>query len=93
MRKAPRKTLTTPATHDVTELLQDWSEGDESALERLMPPVYDELHRLAHQHMRREKPGQILQTSRWLMKSIYGWLNRHASIGRIARSFSASPHV
>jgi RNA polymerase sigma factor (TIGR02999 family) len=47
----------------VTELLQDWSEGDESALERLMPLVYDELHRLAHQHMRREKPGQILQTS------------------------------
>ena len=60
MRKAPRKTLT---THDVTELLQDWSEGDESALERLLPLVYDELHRLAHQHMRREKPGQILQTS------------------------------
>ena len=63
MRKAPRKTLTTPATCDVTELLQDWSEGDESALERLMPLVYDELHRLAHQHMKREKPGQILQTS------------------------------
>src|SRR5512132_2172887 len=63
MRKAPRKTLTTPATHDVTELLQEWSEGDESALERLMPLVYDELHRLAHQHMRREGPGHILQTS------------------------------
>jgi RNA polymerase sigma factor (TIGR02999 family) len=62
MRKAHRKTPTT-ATHDVTELLQNWSEGDESALERLMPLVYDELHRLAHQHMRREKPGQILQTS------------------------------
>ena len=63
MRKAPRKTLTTPAPHDVTELLQDWSEGDESALERLIPLVYGELHRLAHQHMQREKPGQILQTS------------------------------
>ena len=62
MRKAVGKTVTTPA-HDVTELLQDWSEGDESALERLMPLVYDELHRLAHQHMRHEKPGQILQTS------------------------------
>jgi len=39
--------------------LQDWNEGDESALERLMPLVYDYLHRLAHQHMWREKPGQI----------------------------------
>ena len=51
------------ATHEVTELLQEWSEGNESALERLMPLVYDELRRLAHQHMRREKPGHILQTS------------------------------
>jgi hypothetical protein len=53
----------TPVTHDVTELLQDWSEGDESALERLMPLVYGELHRLAHQHMKQEKRGHILQTS------------------------------
>jgi RNA polymerase sigma factor (TIGR02999 family) len=52
-----------PTTHEVTELLQDWGEGDESALERLLPLVYDELHRLAHQHMRREQPGHILQTS------------------------------
>jgi RNA polymerase sigma factor (TIGR02999 family) len=50
-------------THEVTELLQNWSEGDESALDRLMPLVHDELHRLAHQHMRREGPGHILQTS------------------------------
>ena len=63
MRKAPRKTLTTPATHEVTELLQDWSEGDESALERLMPLVYNDLHRLAHQHMKQERRGHILQTS------------------------------
>ena len=63
MRKALPERLTTSATHNVTELLQDWSEGDESALERLIPLVYGELHRLAHQHMRHEKPGQILQTS------------------------------
>ena len=51
------------ATHEVTELLQEWSEGNESALARLMALVYDELRRLAHQHMRREQPGHILQTS------------------------------
>jgi len=51
------------ATHEVTELLQEGSEGNESALARLMLLVYDELRRLAHQHMRREQPGHILQTS------------------------------
>jgi RNA polymerase sigma factor (TIGR02999 family) len=47
----------------VTVLLRQWSEGDESALEQLTPLVYDELHRLAHQHMRRESAGHVLQTS------------------------------
>jgi len=53
----------TIAPHQVTRLLKEWSEGDETALEQLMPLVYDELHRLAHQHIRREGPGHILQTS------------------------------
>jgi len=53
----------TPATHEVTKLLKAWSDGDQSVLDKLMPLVYDELHRLAHQHMRREKPGHMLQTS------------------------------
>lgn len=53
----------TITAHNVTLLLRKWSEGDESALEHLTPLVYDELHRLAHQHMRRENAGHILQTS------------------------------
>jgi len=63
MRKLRGKPLMTPAPHEVTKLLQDWSDGDETALERLMPLVYDELHRLAHQYLRREGPGHLLQTS------------------------------
>lgn len=53
----------TTGSHQVTQLLQEWSEGDESAFARLMPLVHDELHRLAHQHMRRESAGHVLQTS------------------------------
>lgn len=53
----------TIAPENVTVLLRKWSEGDESALEQLTPLVYDELHRLAHQHMRRESAGHVLQTS------------------------------
>ena len=52
-----------PAPNEITQLLKDWSGGDQTALDRLMPLVYDELHRLAHQHMRREHPGHMLQTS------------------------------
>src|SRR5260370_41696097 len=63
MRKSRWKPLMTPGQHQVTGLLKEWSDGDETALEQLMPLVYDELHWLAHQHMRRERPGHILQTS------------------------------
>ena len=49
--------------HQVTQLLQEWSDGDENALTKLIPLVHDELHRLAHQYMRREGAGHILQTS------------------------------
>jgi len=49
--------------HQVTQLLQKWNEGDENALAELVPLVHDELHRLAHQHMRRERAGHVLQTS------------------------------
>lgn len=44
-------------------MLVDWSEGDPSALEHLTPLVYDELHRLAHFYMNRERAGHTLQTS------------------------------
>ncbi|MFN0108617.1 MAG: sigma-70 family RNA polymerase sigma factor [Blastocatellia bacterium] len=47
----------------VTELLLAWGEGDESALERLVPMVYGELHRLAHRYLGRERPGHMLQTT------------------------------
>jgi len=63
MRKMPREPLKTTAPHQVTRLLQEWSEGDETALAKLMPLVHDELHQLAHQHMRRESAGHVLQTS------------------------------
>src|SRR5918912_4154333 len=55
--------MTTPSTQKVTELLLAWRDGDESALEKVAPLVYDELHQLAARYMRRESPGHTLQTS------------------------------
>ena len=46
-----------------TELLRAWSRGDGSALDRLMPLVYEELHSLAHRYMRRERPDHTLQAT------------------------------
>ena len=48
---------------EVSALLRSWSGGDESALARLMPIVYEELHRLAHSYMKRERAGHTLQTT------------------------------
>src|SRR5215470_17661969 len=48
---------------DVSVLLHAWSEGDQSALDKLTPIVYKELHSLARRYMRRERPGHSLQTS------------------------------
>jgi RNA polymerase sigma factor (TIGR02999 family) len=49
--------------NQLTELLQSWSKGDEGAIEKLMPLVYDELHRLAQRYMADERPGHTLQTT------------------------------
>ena len=48
---------------DVSALLRAWTDGDERALARLTPIVYDELHRLAHYHLKRERAGHSLQTT------------------------------
>ena len=49
-----------PSSHEVTQLLQAWSDGNEEALDQLVPLVYGELHRLARHHMRGERPGHTL---------------------------------
>jgi RNA polymerase sigma factor (TIGR02999 family) len=46
-----------------TELLRAWNEGDGSALDKLIPHVYDELYRLARRYMRRERPDHTLQAT------------------------------
>jgi RNA polymerase sigma factor (TIGR02999 family) len=81
------------STHEVTRLLQAWSSGEEGAQERLMPLVYNELHRLAHCYMAQEQPGQTLQTTA-LVHEVYlrlvdvdnvDWQNRAHFYGLCAR--------
>ena len=51
------------SSENVTALLIDWRNGDQSAYERLVPMVYAELHRLAHHYMNRERADHTLQTT------------------------------
>jgi RNA polymerase sigma factor (TIGR02999 family) len=51
------------SSHDVTRLLQAWSDGDEEALNKLTPLVYEQLHSAASRYMAGERPGHTLQTT------------------------------
>jgi RNA polymerase sigma factor (TIGR02999 family) len=53
----------TPSPKSISQLLIEWRDGDETVLHKLMPLVYDEMRRMAHQYMRRERPGHTLQTA------------------------------
>ncbi|MFN2513443.1 MAG: sigma-70 family RNA polymerase sigma factor [Pyrinomonadaceae bacterium] len=55
--------MTEPAPKEVTQLLIDWSGGDQSAFDKLVPLVYEELRQLAHRYMGREHVGHTLQTT------------------------------
>ena len=55
--------MSSPATHEVAGPLLAWGGGDEAALERLTPLVYEELRRLARRYMGHERPGHTLQAT------------------------------
>ena len=52
-----------PSPEEITGLLLDWGNGDKAALDRVIPLVYQELRRVARREMRRERPGDTLQTT------------------------------
>ena len=55
--------MTTCSSKNVTDLLVDWGNGEQEALDRLIPLVYGQLHRLASRYLRRERPDHTLQTT------------------------------
>ena len=83
----------TASPKGVTQLLVAWSDGDAAARDELMPLVYEELHRLAHRYMGRERIGHTLQTSglvneaylRLIDQSQVHWQNRAHFFGIAAQ--------
>jgi RNA polymerase sigma-70 factor (ECF subfamily) len=59
-----------PPEHDVTRLLMEWSRGSSSALEELMPLVFDDLRQLARKQFRQEATGHTLQATA-LVSEVY----------------------
>ena len=55
--------MTNPAPSEVSQLLIAWGQGQQEALDKLIPLVYQELRRMASNYLRKERPGHTLQTS------------------------------
>jgi RNA polymerase sigma factor (TIGR02999 family) len=77
---------------EITELLQAWNNGDKDAMNKLMPLVDEELKKIAHNYMRNERAGHILQTTALvnealikLIRENISWENRKQFYGFTAR--------
>jgi RNA polymerase sigma factor (TIGR02999 family) len=77
---------------EITELLQAWNKGDKEAMNRLMPLVDQELKKIAHNYMRHERAGHILQTTALvneafikLIRDNISWESRKQFYGFIAK--------
>jgi len=68
--------MTQTQTHELTQLLVDWSNGDTAALEKLLPLIEQELRRLAHRYMSRERAGHTLQTTALVNEAFVRLVNR-----------------
>jgi len=83
-----------PVSHQVTQLLQAWTDGNPAALDRLTPLVYEELHRLARRHMAHERPGHTLQTTALVNEAYLELVDSvHANWRNRAHFFAVCAHV
>lgn len=67
------------SSHEVSDLLQAWNDGDTGARDRLMPLVFDELREIARRHYERELPGHTLQPTA-LVNELYMKLQRQRNV-------------
>jgi RNA polymerase sigma factor (TIGR02999 family) len=72
--------MATSSTKEVTQLLLAWSDGNQAALDQIIPLVHGELHRLARRYMQRERAGHALQTTALVNEAylrLVDWKNVH----------------
>jgi RNA polymerase sigma factor (TIGR02999 family) len=79
---------------DITRLLADWQKGDDAALDRLTPIVYDELRRLARAYMRREREDHTLQATALIHEAYVRLVNqRLPSMAHRTQFFGIAAHI
>ena len=64
--------------HDVTQLLQAWSNGNQQAFNDLLPIIYAELRRVAHQYLHRDRDGQTLETTALVHEAYLKLINQRS---------------
>jgi RNA polymerase sigma factor (TIGR02999 family) len=88
--------MSEPASHEVTQLLLAWGGGDEEALNKLVPLIHAELHRLARHYMRQERGGHTLQTTALVNEAylkLVDWRNQNVQWQNRAHFFGVSAQV
>lgn len=66
-----------PSSNEITRFLRRWSRGDQTALEQLIPVVYEELHKLARNYLRRERPDHTLQPTALIHETYLRLVRQH----------------
>jgi len=80
-----------PSSPQVSQLLSDWRNGDQQALGKLVPLVYDELRRIASGYMKRERAATLFKRLPSSTRHICDWWIKRLFGGRTARIFLRSP--
>jgi RNA polymerase sigma-70 factor (ECF subfamily) len=78
---------------DITELLLAWGDGDADALNKLIPIVYQELHRLAAHYMRKENAGHTLQTTALVNEAYCRLIDQKAKIRNRSQFFGIAANL
>jgi RNA polymerase sigma factor (TIGR02999 family) len=87
------KTVESAVSNKVTQLLADWRQGNREALNALIPLVYDELRRLAHNHLNRERSGHTLQSTALVNEAYMRLVRQDLEINNRAHFFAVSSHL
>lgn len=81
------------STKEITQLLVAWGDGDGDALNKLIPLVYQELHRLAAHYMRKENAGHTLQTTALVNEAYCRLIDQKAKIQNRAQFFGIAANL
>ncbi len=88
-----RRAMKTLTADNLTGLLVEWREGDQAAFDRLMPLVYDQLRRIAHRYVQRERNGHTLQTSALVNEAYLRLVDQHVVWQNRAHFFAVTARV